>query len=195
MDEADIVKTDGDYIYSISENNVIITNVKDPANIKVESKINEKIPVDLILYKDKLVIISTNTGDYYGERNTVVNIYDINDKASPKKLKSFELYEPYFTTRCIDNKLYVFSSGYLRVDNDKVVRDYKEDNKVKELSLDKIKYLKDSSSNIQTIIAEVDLNDLDKNINLDSYLIDIFNSYISENNIYLIDEGYNNYYL
>ena len=191
MDEADIVKTDGDYIYSISENNVIITNVKDPANIKVESKINEKIPVDLILYKDKLVIISTNTGDYYGERNTVVNIYDINDKARPKKLKSFELYEPYFTTRCIDNKLYVFSSGYLRVDNDKVVRDYKEDNKVKELSLDKIKYLKDSSSNIQTIIAEVDLNDLDKNINLDSYLIDIFNSYISENNIYLIDEGYN----
>ena len=191
VDEADIVKTDGDYIYSISENNVIITNVKDPANIKVESKINEKIPVDLILYKDKLVIISTNTGDYYGERNTVVNIYDINDKASPKKLKSFELYEPYFTTRCIDNKLYVFSSGYLRVDNDKVVRDYKEDNKVKELSLDKIKYLKDSSSNIQTIIAEVDLNDLDKNINLDSYLIDIFNSYISENNIYLIDEGYN----
>ncbi|MBQ1550855.1 MAG: beta-propeller domain-containing protein [Bacilli bacterium] len=191
VDEADIVKTDGDYIYSISENNVIITNVKDPANIKVESKINEKIPVDLILYKDKLVIISTNTGDYYGERNTVVNIYDINDKASPKKLKSFELYEPYFTTRCIDNKLYVFSSGYLRVDNDKVVRDYKEDNKVKELSLDKIKYLKDSSSNIQTIIAEVDLNDLDKNINLDSYLIDIFNSYISENNIYLIDEEYN----
>ena len=191
VDEADIVKTDGDYIYSISENNVIITNVKDPANIKVESKINEKIPVDLILYKDKLVIISTNTGDYYGERNTIVNIYDINDKASPKKLKSFELYEPYYTTRCIDNKLYVFSSGYLRVDNDKVVRDYKEDNKVKELSLDKIKYLKDSSSNIQTLIAEVDLNDLDKNINLDSYLIDIFNSYISENNIYLIDEGYN----
>ena len=191
VDEADIVKTDGDYIYSLSENNVIITNVKDPTNIKVESKINEKIPEDLILYKDKLVIISADNSRGYGDSNTIVSIYDISDKANPKKVKSFELYEPYFTTRCIDNKLYVFSSGYLRVDNDKVVRDYKEDNKVKELSLDKIKYLKDSSSNIQTIIAEVDLNDLDKNINLDSYLIDIFNSYISENNIYLIDEEYN----
>ena len=191
VDEADIVKTDGDYIYSLSNSDVVITNVKDPANIKVESKINEKIPVDLILYKNKLVIISTITGDYYGENNTLVSIYDISDKANPKKMKSFELYEPYYTTRCIDNKLYIFSSGYLREDNDKVVRDYKEDNKVKELSLDKIKYLKDSSSNIQTLIAEVDLNDLDKNIKLDSYLIDIFNAYISENNIYLIDEEYN----
>ena len=191
VDEADIVKTDGDYIFSLSNSDVVITNVKDPTNIKVESKINEKIPVDLILYKNKLVIISTITGDYYGENNTLVSIYDISDKANPKKMKSFELYEPYYTTRCIDNKLYIFSSGYLREDNDKVVRDYKEDNKVKELSLDKIKYLKDSSSNIQTLIAEVDLNDLDKNIKLDSYLIDIFNAYISENNIYLIDEEYN----
>ena len=191
VDEADIVKTDGDYIYSLSENNVIITNVKDPTNIKVESKINEKIPEDLILYKDKLVIISADNSRGYGDSNTIVSIYDISDKANPKKVKSFELYEPYFTTRCIDNKLYVFSSGYLRVKDDKVVRNYKEDNKTKELSLDKIKYLKDSYSNIQTLIAEVDLNNLDKNINLDSYLIDIFNAYISEDSIYLLDENYN----
>ena len=190
VDEADIVKTDGDYIYSLSNNDVVITNVKDPANIKVESKINEKIPEDLILYKDKLVIISTNNGHDYGENNTIVSIYDISDKANPKKIKSFELYEPYYTTRCIDNKLYVFSSGYLREKNDKVVRDYKEDNKVKELSLNKIKYLKDSPDNIQTLIAEVDLNDLDKEIDLNSYLIDISNGYISENNIYLINEEY-----
>ena len=161
VDEADIVKTDGDYIYSLSENNVIITNVKDPTNIKVESKINEKIPEDLILYKDKLVIISADNSRGYGDSNTIVSIYDISDKANPKKVKSFELYEPYFTTRCIDNKLYVFSSGYLRVKDDKVVRNYKEDNKTKELSLDKIKYLKDSYSNIQTLIAEVDLNNLE----------------------------------
>ena len=191
VDEADIVKTDGDYIYSLSENNVIITNVKDPANIKVESKINEKIPEDLVLYKDKLVIISADNSRGYGDSNTIVSIYDISDKANPKKVKSFELYEPYFTIRCIDNKLYVFSSGYLRVKDDKVVRDYKEDNKAKKLSLDKIKYLIDSYSNIQTLIAEVDLNNLDKDINLDSYLINISNAYISENSIYLLDEGYN----
>ena len=89
VDEADIVKTDGDYIYSLSNSDVVITNVKDPANIKVESKINEKIPEDLILYKDKLIIISASNGNYRSESNTIVNIYDISDKANPKKMKSF----------------------------------------------------------------------------------------------------------
>ena len=192
VDEADIIKTDGDYIYSISDSNVVITNVKDPANIKIESKINENIPEDLILYKDKLVVVSTNAGRYYYDRNTIVSVYDISDKSNPKKVKSFELYEPYYTTRCIDNKLYIFSSGYLREKDDKIVRDYKEDNQVKKLDLDKIKYLKDSSSNIQTLIAEVDLDNLDKKIDLNSYLIDISNAYISENNIYLSNQKYNN---
>ena len=35
VDEADILKTDGDFIYSISENKVIITNVKEPSNPKI----------------------------------------------------------------------------------------------------------------------------------------------------------------
>lgn len=34
VDEADITKTDGDYIYSLSENKVIITDVRDEAQIK-----------------------------------------------------------------------------------------------------------------------------------------------------------------
>ena len=61
VDEADITKTDGDYIYSISDNNVIITDVKDPASIKIASKIksyDDFIPEDLILYNDKLIVIS-----------------------------------------------------------------------------------------------------------------------------------------
>ena len=30
VDEADIIKTDGEYIYSLSEDKVVITNVKNP---------------------------------------------------------------------------------------------------------------------------------------------------------------------
>ena len=71
VDEADIIKTDGDYIYSISDNYVIITNVLDPENIKVEAKIaidSNCVPEDLILYKDKLVVIAAkvNTPIYSG---------------------------------------------------------------------------------------------------------------------------------
>ena len=61
VDEADITKTDGDYIYSLSKNDVIITDVKQPEQMKIVARISEsnsnKIPEDLILYQNKLIII------------------------------------------------------------------------------------------------------------------------------------------
>ena len=196
VDEADIIKTDGDYIYSLSESKVVITNAKDSNNIKIESTIDKgtAVPVDLLLYKDKLIVISsesTNTNRwYYSNNNTVVTIYDIKDKSSPDLVKSFELYEPYETTRCIDGNLYIFSNGYLREKNDKVDRRYKEDSKTKELDLKDIKYIKNNKNNRQTLIAQIDLNNIDKGLNLSSYLFDITDAYISKDNIYLLYEGY-----
>ena len=198
VDEADIIKTDGNYIYSLSESKVLITNVEDKNNPKIESTIEEgsSIPVDLILYKDKLVIISSKDISnnsryyYYNNSNTLVTIYDISNKSKPKLVKSVELYEPYETTRSIDGNLYVFSKGYLREKKNKVNRNYKVDSKTKELDFKDIKYLKNKKSNIQTLIAEVDLNNVKSEIKLSSYLFDISNAYVSKKNIYLLNEGY-----
>ena len=199
VDEADVIKTDGDYIYSMSESKVLITNVEDPKNPKISATIEEgtSVPVDLILYKDKLVIISSketsnSTGRYYyaDNKNTLITIYDTSNKEKPKLVKSVELHEPYNTTRCIDGNLYVFSKGYLREKNEKIDRKYKVDSKTKELDFKNIKYLKDNKSNIQTLITEVDLNNVDKDVVLSSYLFDISNAYVSKNNIYLLDEKY-----
>ena len=200
VDEADIVKTDGDYIYSISEDNVIITDVKDPKQPKVVSTIqseDDDIPEDIILYKDKLVVISTKGNQtqryYYNNRmNTVVKIYNITSREKPVLTKSYEMYEPYYTSRCIDNVLYVISSGNLRKEDDEIVVGYNEDNMEKELSVDKIKYLKDVKTTKQTLISTVDLNNETADIKLDSYLMNISNAYVSENAIYLLNQKYNN---
>lgn len=200
VDEADIVKTDGDYIYSISEDNVIITDVKDPKQPKVVATIKSKdddIPEDIILYKDKLVVISTKGNQtqryYYNNRmNTVVKIYNITSREKPVLTKSYEMYEPYYTSRCIDNVLYVISSGNLRKEDDKIVVGYNEDNMEKEMSIDKIKYLKDVKTTKQTLISTVDLNNETADIKLDSYLMNISNAYVSENAIYLLNQKYNN---
>lgn len=197
VDEADITKTDGDYIYSISEDNVIITNVQDPENIKIEATINSTggVPEDLILYNDKLVVISS-TGNYastYSYRynaKTNVDIYNIEDKAYPSIEKSFELHEPYYTSRCINSELYIISSGRLRKDDDKIDRKYSENREEKEIPLNKIKYLKDVNTDVQTLIATIDLNNSKEDINLSSYLIDISNAYVSENSIYLLNQEY-----
>ena len=194
VDEADITKTDGDYIYSISENNVIITDVRDPNNIKIASKIyvSSYIPEDLILYKNKIVIISTDSSTSIYENNTYVQIYNITQKEKPILLKSYELYEPYYTSRCIDNQLYVISSGYLREEDDKVVAYYKEDNQTQQIDLNDIKYLKDIDTQNQTLISTVNLDDMYNEVKVKSFLIDVSNAYISENSIYLLDQGWEN---
>lgn len=200
VDEADIVKTDGDYIYSISEDNVIITDVKDPKQPKVVATIqseDDDIPEDIILYKDKLVVISTKGNQtqryYYNNRmNTVVKIYNITSREKPVLTKSYEMYEPYYTSRCVDNVLYVISSGNLRKEDDEIVVGYDEDNMEKEMSIDKIKYLKDVKTTKQTLISTVDLNNETADIKLDSYLMNISNAYVSENAIYLLNQKYNN---
>ena len=196
VDEADIIKTDGKYTYSISNNKVVITNVTNPSSIKVESKtMMNGFPNDLILYQDKLVVISTDSS--YESQSTIVSIYDIKNKTNPVKLKSFTLMEPYTTSRCIDNKLFIMSSGYLKKEDNRVDTSYIEDNNKKELPLSKFKYLKDVKTNNQTLIAEVDLNNLSDNIKLDSYLVDLSNAYVDANNIYLTNATYsynnNNY--
>lgn len=200
VDEADIVKTDGDYIYSISEDNVIITDVKDSKQPKVVAIIqseDDDIPEDIILYKDKLVVISAKGNQtqryYYNNRmNTVVKIYNITSREKPVLTKSYEMYEPYYTSRCIDNVLYVISSGNLRKEDDEIVVGYNEDNMEKEMSIDKIKYLKDVKTTKQTLISTVDLNNETADIKLDSYLMNISNAYVSENAIYLLNQKYNN---
>lgn len=210
VDEADITKTNGDYIYSISDNNVIITNVTNPNDIKIEAKISSYngIPEDLILYKNELVVISakiTSSNYYsndvvtqsissssYSDINTIVEIYNITNKSTPTLVKNYELYEPYYTSRCINNKLYVISSGSLREKNDKIVRTYCEDNNVREIGLENIKYLKDIKTKKQTIISTVDLDSVQSPVDVNSYLIDISNAYVSENSIYLLDNEHDN---
>ncbi len=191
VDEADITKTDGDYIYSISEYKVVITNVIDPSSVHIESTIdlsNSFIPVDLMLYNNKLAIIGENTSN---QKYTSVEIYDISSKDNPEKMKSFELHQPYYTSRCINNMFYIISSGYYVVNDDNIERDYKEDNEQKEIPLSNYKYLKDLQTSRQTLLASVDLNNLDDDIKISAYAMDVSNAYVSKNSIYLLDDSYN----
>lgn len=194
VDEADITKTDGKYIYSISSNKVIITNVKDPTNIKIEAKITCKsgfVPEDMILYENKLVIISSNydTNKYDVNYDTNIEIYNISDKANPKIEERYTLYSKYYTSRCINGELFVICSGELRKENDKVITYYTENNANKEIGLDNIKYIKGEKCKYQTIISSINLHKIE-DVKVSAYLFNVKNAYISENNIYLLNSQY-----
>ena len=193
VDEADITKTDGNYIYSISGNEVIITDVRDESNIKIASRISinedDYIPDDLILYGNKLVVISTYYM-YYSNSNTMVSIYDVTNKQDPRISEEFKLYEQYYTSRCIDGKLLIVASGVLRKENNEIATYYEENNVKKDIELSNIKYLKDLKSINQTLIASYNLNK-QENVKIKSYLFDVENAYISQENMYLLENRYN----
>ena len=205
VDEADITKTDGDYIYSLSEDKVIITDVKDETQIKIVAEIDSKnsntIPSDLILYHDKLIVISeemkTTSSYYYSYNNsntTMVSVYDISNKEQPKEIKNYQLEQPYYTSRCIDGRLYVISSGYLKEENDEIVTYYYEDGKQIDPGYKGIKRIKGIDTTNQTILSMLDLNNIDESVKVNSYLMDVQNAYVSENNIYLLEEKYEGSY-
>lgn len=203
VDEADITKTDGDYIYSLSNTDVIITDVRNPEQIKIISRISENdsnsLPEDLMLYNDKLVIIyenikSSGVYSYYNNKNTtIVKVYDITNREEPKEIKSYEIQQPYYTSRCIEGKLYVIASGNLKKENDNVITYYKEDGRQVDPGFNSIKRIKDLHSKSQTIISMIDLNNVKNPVKINSYLMNVENAYISEDNIYLLNEKYKGY--
>ena len=192
VDEADITKTDGDYIYSLSGTDVMITDVRNPENLQVVSRISSNstvAPEDLILAGNHLVVISSDTSAR-SQTATSVRIYDIHNKEKPSLVKSFTLYAPYYTSRYMNNKLYVISSGYLHKEDGKILIHYTEDFASREIPLNHMQYFTDVPSRKQTLISMVDLTKPTENIHLNSYFLDISNSYVSEHNIYLFDQDY-----
>lgn len=185
VDEADIVKTDGEYVYSISDDTVYITYAKNPTEMNIVAKIQEPLsniyPEDLIIQNNKLIIISGNTS------KTVVKIYDLADIESPDKIKEFEINKEYYTSRYINGNLYVISSGRVLSEGN---LEYVEDGATVTPDKPNAYKINDLYTRIQTVIASYNLNAPENKIKVQSYLMDVENAYISEKNMYLIDNGY-----
>lgn len=185
VDEADIVKTDGEYVYSISGDTVYITYAKNPTEMNVVAKIQESLsniyPEDLILQNNKLIIISGNT------IKTVVKIYDLANIENPDKIKEFEINKEYYTSRYINGNLYVISSGRVTSEGN---LEYVEDGATVNPDKPNAYKINDLYTRMQTVIASYNLNAPENKIKVQSYLMDVENAYISEKNMYLIDNGY-----
>jgi inhibitor of cysteine peptidase len=136
VDEADIVKTDGQYIYaattndyySASQNNVYIVKA-DPQDPRVIAKIslgNETYIAGLFLSQDsnQLVVLGSRYQvyaydglqpslaiyPYYNSVNTFLSVYDISEKAAPVLARNLTLSGSYFNSRMIGDYVYVVVS-------------------------------------------------------------------------------------
>lgn len=133
VDEGDIVKTDGTYIYSCTEHaggSRIHIYHADGKDTKKVSKISiPKISVsEMYLEQNYLVAIGTSWDDRetsssssqkrayydlaYNSGDTCISIYDITDKKEPKRLSAKKQSGSYYTSRKNGNYLYTLSTMY-----------------------------------------------------------------------------------
>ena len=139
VDEADTTKTDGSYIYTVSNDystgNFICIVKADPNDPAVVAKIrfeNDMYLAGMFLSQDsaKLIVIggqyqvyALDVADgrgsslgmpsiypYNNEVKTFVNVYDITDKAHPTLARNFTLSGSYFNSRMIGDYVYAIVS-------------------------------------------------------------------------------------
>lgn len=105
VDEADIVKNDGKYVYTVSGENVVIVNAFPPDGMEIASLINlsDRSPSQIYVNGDRLVVF----GNYYNKTQiTYINIYDISDRTDPVLEESVELNGSYSDSRMTGNYVY-----------------------------------------------------------------------------------------
>ncbi len=125
VDEADLVKTDGSFIYSISENRVIITDVRNPAELAIADRLvfgEDMYPQQLFLNDGVLIVIGSKysmmpMNDAIREYSphmgmTTVHLYDIENPESPKLLREFGTEGNLNGARLSDNVLYFVTNVY-----------------------------------------------------------------------------------
>jgi len=125
VDEADVVKTDGRYLYIASGCNITILRAYPPEELEILSTINlNSSVVGLYIYDDRLAVIASNYAIHplfeYGARvkpippiwwgGTLVEVYDVSDRRCPILLSRIGLDGEYLSSRMVDGYLYLVVS-------------------------------------------------------------------------------------
>jgi inhibitor of cysteine peptidase len=135
VDEADTVKTDGEYIYQINRQRIVISRAYPAGSMKMVSTTRfpdtSFYPQELYLYGKYMVVIgnssnpvieySTTAGaeskimpPRYRSSGTVKAIvYDITDRSKIRNLREVEIEGSYLSSRMVGGSLYLIGNRYL----------------------------------------------------------------------------------
>lgn len=200
IDEGDIVKTDGNYIYTIGTGNgVSIIAVNNGAMEKVATVFKPGVIfTEIYVEGDTLVTI----GYYYKKGGSItmtdVSLYDISSRSAPELERSLS-YSGYLTTSRLYNGEIVFilsyNFGYYQEGEDNLLPYYSdslEGGGEKEMPLEDIWYVKGIREFSYTILGKISIAN-PSSATVKAYLGAGGATYVSYDNIYTtaVDYGYN----
>ncbi len=200
VDEADIVKNDGKYIYVVNGNKVKIIDAYPANDMEVLSEINISGVSNIFINDDKLIVFAnSNTIPYaetmavesvrcidcgYGESLSLVYIYDISDRENPELENEISVEGNYIDSRMINNYIYVISTKYVNTENPEppIYYDNGVENKVS--AGDVYYWPYPDTSYVFTSIMAVDIENGEFNNKV--YLTGSTNTiFVSQDNVYL----------
>ena len=132
IDEADIIKSNGEYLYYYNQKEAKVQIIKTPLDIasstldvsRLEVLTNIKLPnsfngIQLYIQDNNLVILSNrwrnnrNGGLLNNGQQVDVIVYDISNPSSPKLMRFTEIDGNYHDSRLIGDKLYIINQMWL----------------------------------------------------------------------------------
>ncbi len=217
VDEADIVKTDGKYIYYLGDEKIYIINSETLAQesvIQFSEEQNRVYPSEIYINKNKLVVLAnTNTIQPYEvtsdsevstekvktstKRMANAIVYDLSDIKEPKKEREVAIEGSYSNSRMIGDTVYLISSKSIRYydemsDDDllPIARDSAVSEENQKIDCTDIAYFPGTQENCYTIIAGFNI-EKNEPANTETFYGASDEIYASENNLYIAQTDYN----
>lgn len=201
VDEADIVKTDGKYMYYLNGTNLFIVNSYPPEKMEVIHKkdflIEGLYPIELFLYKEHLAVILIRNEEQANNgysTKTIVKTYNIKDPSNPIMERNFHLDYRYLTSRMIENNLYLITSSYLRdtIDNPYYL-DSSRSNSVVEIDYKDLFLMSNSNKRYSNmnVVAAFPIDKPDREAQVKAYIGGSgYDVYVSTEHIFIADTTY-----
>lgn len=207
VDEGDIIKTDGKYIYFLSYMGLQIIQVnKGEMELVYKEDYTDFMPIELYVFDHKAIIVGgtyTRLYDnimiapgftncyYYSYYKTEIRFYDFEDISNPELIQKLTIDGSYNTSRIVDNTFYYFINHYIYIYNETIdlpdiTDNLKNNGKAEEININKIYYLREQNyyNNNLTIAGSINL--LNGKSDYRCYLGINGDLYISPLNLYLV---------
>ena len=209
VDEADFVKNDGQYIYIIADNELVIVDAYDAENAEIISETEIDIEYDeddyyyyrptareIFINDDKLVLfVEAYEPSYYFEKYdieprrtykqvTYAFIYDVSDREDPEISEEFKVSGGYYQSRMIDDIVYMVTRESAYRDH-YVINEPMVESSV-QIIRPSIYYFDNPDENYQfNTVTSIDVDDEDV-VESKSFMLGYSNTLmVSEKNIYI----------
>lgn len=204
VDEADVVKTDGQFIYYVKGSEIIIVRAYPVTDLEIVSRINMSRPIqDIYVNGNRLVVFSAQVPRYdflyeydmgvQENYRSILSIIDVSDRASPEEVREISMDGTYFNSRLIGDHLYFIIRNPAYLDDDVVVLpSIREGEEWTTIDAECIWYPNNTRGwmSYQTI-ASIDIQADAGKLTTETFLLDEGSSiYVSPTNMYLVSEGW-----